>query len=66
MSTEDEVFLDQYNHLAQTLDGKKISWPLFRLILRNRDKIFHYKKKKPLLIFSQIKHALQLAKTGVL
>lgn len=66
VSTEDEVFLDQYNHLAQTLDGKKISWPLFRLILRNRDKIFHYKKKKPLLIFSQIKHALQLAKTGVL
>ena len=62
----DEVFLGQYNRLVQSLDGKKISWPLFRLILRNRHKVFHYKKKKPFLIFSQIKHALRLARTGVL
>lgn len=66
ISSADEKFLDQYNRLVQTLDGKKISWPLFRLILRNRNTVFHYKKKKPLLIISQIKHALQLARTGVL
>ena len=66
VQTADEVFLEQYNGLIQTLDGKKISWPLFRLILRNRKMIFHYKKKKPLLILSQIKHAFRMARTGVL
>jgi len=66
VNTADELFLQQYNRLIQTLDGKKISWPLFRLILRNRKMIFYYKKKKPLLILSQIKHALRMARTGVL
>lgn len=63
---EPDRFLITYNQLLKKTDGQHFSWPLFRLIMKNRKKIFHYKKSKPLLFFSELKHALRMARTGLL
>jgi glycosyltransferase involved in cell wall biosynthesis len=65
-STEDDQFLLDYTNLLKKTNGKRFSFPLFSLILKNRKKVFHYKKKKPLLFLSHWKHALRMARTGVL
>ncbi len=65
-STDDDQFLLDYTNLLKKTDGKGFSFPLFSLILKNRKKVFHYKKQKPLLFLSHCKHALRMARTGVL
>lgn len=66
VQNKEEEFLKEFCEELKKMDGKKFSLPMFRLILRERKKIFHYKKKKPLILFSQIKHAMRMARTGVL
>ena len=55
----------QYAALLKTMDGKKISSPMFRYVMKNRKLIFHYKKKS-LIFFSHLKHALRMARKGLL
>lgn len=55
-----------YAQLLKQLDGHRFSWPMFHYAWKHRKKIFHYKKKKPLIIISHFKHALRLARTGVI
>lgn len=62
----EDKFLLRYVELLKKMDGKSFSAALFFCILRNRKKIFHYKKDKPFLFFSHLKHSLRMARTGVL
>jgi hypothetical protein len=55
----------EYVSLLKTLDGKKFSFPMFRYVMRNRRLIFHY-KKKPFVVISHIKHAVRMARKGLL
>lgn len=64
--TEDEKFLVRYSELLKNMDGEKFSTPLFFYIMKHRRKIFHYKKNKLFLFISHLKHALRMARTGVL
>lgn len=66
IQTEEEKFLQQYCELLKKMDGRRFSFPMFSCIMKNRKKIFHYKKNKPLLYFSHLKHAIRMARTGVL
>ncbi|MGQ0738908.1 MAG: glycosyltransferase [Bacteroidota bacterium] len=63
---EEDAFLLRYIALLKKMDGNRFSSALFFCIMKNRKKIFHYKKKKPLLFISHLKHALRMARTGVL
>lgn len=63
---EEDRFLQHYCSLLKKMDGHRFSFPMFFYILKHRKKIFHYKKKKPFLFFSHLKHALRMARTGVL
>lgn len=65
-TSEDEKFLVSYTELLKKLDGKTFSPAMFFYIMKHRRKIFHYKKNKPLLFMSHFKHALRMARTGVL
>lgn len=55
-----------YTSILKTMDGKKFSWPMFRYVLKNRKKIFHYKRQKPFMMFSYLKRAARMAYTGIL
>jgi glycosyltransferase involved in cell wall biosynthesis len=55
----------KYATLLKQCDGKKFLWPMFWLVLQNRNIIFHY-KKKPFVIISHLKHALKMARNGLL
>ncbi len=59
-------FLLQYTSLLKGIDGKRFSWPMFRFVFNNRKKIFHYKKPKPFILFSYLKHAMKMAYKGLL
>lgn len=63
---EEDKFLLTYTELLKKLNGNRWSSAMFFCIMKNRKKIFHYKKKKPFLFFSHLKHALRMARTGVL
>lgn len=65
-ATADDQFLLDYTNLLKKTDGKRFSYPLFNLIIKNRKKVFHYKKKKLFLFLSHYKHAARMARTGVL
>ena len=65
LKKEDE-FLADYISILKKMDGKKFSSAMFSCIMKNRKKIFHYKKAKPFMFFSHLKHARRMAKTGVL
>lgn len=54
-----------YASLLKGMDGKKNSFAMFRYVMKMRKLIFHY-KKKPFVIFSQFKHALKMARKGLL
>jgi glycosyltransferase involved in cell wall biosynthesis len=56
----------QFASILKTMDGKKFSRPMFRYVMKNKELIFHYKKKKPFIFFSYLKHAVQMAKKGLL
>lgn len=56
----------KYASLLKKTDGKKLCRAMFSYVMQNRKLIFHYKKKKPFLFFSYLKHALRMAKRGLL
>lgn len=56
----------QYAAILKKMDGKKFSFPMFRYVMENRKLVFHYKKKKPFLFISHLKHALRMARKGLL
>jgi glycosyltransferase involved in cell wall biosynthesis len=64
--TADDQFLLTFTEILKGMDGKKFSFSMFRFILQNRKKVFHYKKNKPFLFLSHFKHALRMARSGVL
>ena len=66
VTTEDEKFLARYTELLKKMDGEKFSSAMFFYIMQHRRKIFHYKKNKPFIFISHLKHALRMARTGVL
>jgi glycosyltransferase involved in cell wall biosynthesis len=55
----------EYATLLAKMDGKHFSRPMFSYIMRHRHEVFHYKTKE-LSYFSHLKHALRLARCGVL
>jgi glycosyltransferase involved in cell wall biosynthesis len=55
----------QYATILKKMDGKKFSSQMFRYVMKNRRLIFHY-KKKPFVFFSHLKHALGMARKGLL
>lgn len=55
----------RYASLLKELDGKRFSRPMFRYVMKNRKLVFHY-KKKPFVFFSHLKHALRMARKGLL
>jgi hypothetical protein len=63
---KEDGFLVEYTSILKKMDGKKFSDDMFRCVMNNRKKIFHYKKPKPFIYFSHLKHARRLAKTGIL
>jgi glycosyltransferase involved in cell wall biosynthesis len=54
-----------YTSMLKEMDGKKFSLPMFRYVMKKRKLIFHYKKKK-FVFFSHFKHALRMARKGLL
>ncbi len=58
--------LQQYALLLEEMDGKKFNWQLFSYVLKNRKLVFHYKKPKPFVFISYFKHALKMARKGLL
>lgn len=54
-----------YAHLLDKMDGHQFSWTMFIHVLKHRKLIFHF-KRKPLVFISHFKHALRMAKSGVL
>jgi hypothetical protein len=58
--------LPEYARIMKQMDGKKFSLKMFLYVLNNRKLIFHYKKQKPFLILSYLKHALKMAYKGLL
>lgn len=62
----DKASLLEYALLLKTMDGKRFSLAMFRYVMRNRKKIFHYKKSKPFIEFSYLKHALRMGYKGLL
>jgi len=54
-----------YASLLKETDGRKFSFAMFRYVMKNRELIFHY-KKKPFVFFSHLKHALRMARKGLL
>ncbi len=55
----------QYASLLKEMDGRKFSFKMFRYVMQKRKLIFHY-KKKPFVFFSHLKHALRMARKGLL
>lgn len=64
-SVNEKQSLLQYASLLKVMDGKKFSLDMFRFVMKNRRLIFHY-KKKPFIFFSHLKHALRMARKGLL
>ena len=56
----------EYARLLKKLDGKKFSGGMFRYIFKNRRLVFHYKKQKPLIYISYLKHTFRMAYSGLL
>lgn len=63
---EERTSLLYYASLLKKMDGKTFSWNMFRFVLKNRYRIFHYKKKKPFLTISHLKHAWRMGYKGLL
>ena len=62
---KEKLSLLHFASLLKELDGKNFSFALFRYVMENRKLIFHY-KKKPFVFFSHLKHALRMARKGLL
>ncbi len=55
----------EYAALLKTMDGKKFNPKMFGYVMRNRKKIFHY-KRKPFVYISHLKHAWKMGYKGLL
>ena len=55
-----------YARLLKEMNGKKFSWPMFRYVFKNRKLVFHYKRPKPFILISHLKHAYRMAYKGIL
>ncbi len=55
----------KYADILDEMDGRHFNQKMFFHVMKYRALIFHY-KRKPMVIISHIKHALRMAKTGVL
>lgn len=66
LKEDQKASLLQYAALLKKLDGKTFSAEMFRYVYANRKLVFHYKKPKPFLWLSYIKHAYRMAHSGVL
>lgn len=62
----DKESLLQYVSILKKMDGKRFSWPMFRYVFKNRKLVFYYKKQKPLIMLSYIKHAFRMGYKGFL
>lgn len=62
---KERLSLLYYASLLKEMDGKRFSRPMFNYVMKNRKQIFHY-KKKPFVYFSHLKHALKMARKGLL
>lgn len=56
----------EYAALLKKMDGKIFSRKMFCYVLKNRHLVFHYKKKKPFLFISHLKHAWKMGFKGLL
>lgn len=56
----------EYASLLEQTDGKKFNWKMFHYVMRHRHLVFHYKKPKPFIFISHLKHALKMARKGLL
>ncbi len=66
LKPQQEASLLQYATLLEQTDGKKFNWKMFRYVMQNRRLVFHYKKPKPFIFISYLKHALKMARKGLL
>jgi glycosyltransferase involved in cell wall biosynthesis len=57
--------LQQFASLLKEIKEPRFSLTMFRYLIKNRKKVFHY-KRKPLVIISHFKHAYRMARTGIL
>jgi glycosyltransferase involved in cell wall biosynthesis len=64
-NTEESRSLMRYATLLAGLDGHRFSAGMFWYILKHRKLVFHY-KHKPFVLISHIKHALRMARSGVI
>ncbi|MGH2554015.1 MAG: hypothetical protein ACRDEB_09875, partial [Chitinophagaceae bacterium] len=55
----------KYASLLKKMDGRKFTFDMYRYVMKNRKLVFHYKKKS-LVFFSHLKHALRMARKGLL
>lgn len=63
---QQEASLLQYASLLEEMDGTSFNWKMFWYILKNRKLVFHYKKPKPFIFISYLKHAIKMARKGLL
>jgi glycosyltransferase involved in cell wall biosynthesis len=63
---QQEASLLHYAALLQQMDGKTFNRQMFSYVLKNRKLVFHYKKPKAFLFISYLKHALKMARKGLL
>lgn len=63
--TQKESLL-KYSSLLKNMNGRKFSLAMFLYVFKRRKLIFHYKRKKPFLFISELKHAFKMAKRGLL
>jgi glycosyltransferase involved in cell wall biosynthesis len=63
---QENSFLLEYARLLKPMNGKKFHASMFRFIMKNRKLVFHYKKKKPFIYISHLKHALRMGRKGLL
>lgn len=66
LQPKQEASLLQYASLLEEMDGNSFNWKMFRYILSNRKLVFHYKKPKPFIFISYLKHAIKMARKGLL
>lgn len=63
---EERFSLLQYASILKQMDGKKFSWSMLRYVMRRRKNIFHYKRSKPFIGLSHLKHAFRMGYRGLL
>ncbi len=61
-----KAVLLKYASLLKKMDGKGFSWQMFKFIFKERKRVFHYKKDKPFIMLSYIKHAIRMGYKGLL